>query len=478
MNEERSELGDQQSSSEASNITTSGGSPSISVNMANFQIPPPEIPEPNDGSLATNWRTWVSAWKNYTLATKLDKEDEARQVATLLAVIGKEANKVFRMFTFLSPDEAKKIEPVSRKFEEYCIPRENTIYERFLFFTRDQPESETIDQYLTGLRQIAANCEFESITPDQLLRDRLVTGTRNAKVRENLLKEKKLTLEKAVDIARAAESTAAQIKVMSSESGLFAVKEQGKGQSDGSPVVTESRIKDCRFCGWSHERRNCPAFGQICAYYKKKNHFVAKCPVKTNVSAVQECFYSSVAGVSGGDREMVTLTVFKDAKSATGYEIAFLMDTGAQCNLVPVDVYKQVSGDQHLNFLYSRGKSPLILANGEEHLIEGKATLFASRKGQKRQIEVNVVRGGGYEPILSKQTMLDMNLIQILDSDHLSVVKIDSDPLLDEYADVFEGLGQYEITVDETIKPVVHPPPPPDVYPLLLLSESRENWRK
>lgn len=42
----------------------------------------------------------------------------------------------------------------------------------------------------------------------------------NAKVRENLLKEKKLTLEKAVHIARAAESTAAQMKVMSSESSI------------------------------------------------------------------------------------------------------------------------------------------------------------------------------------------------------------------------------------------------------------------
>ena len=42
------------------------------------------------------------------------------------------------------------------------------------------------------------------------------------------------------------------------------------------------------------------------------------------------------------------------------------------------------------------------------------------------------------------------------------MVKIDSDLLLDEYADVFEGLGKlaglYKITVDETIKPVVHPP--------------------
>ena len=65
----------------------------------------------------------------------------------------------------------------------------------------------------------------------------------------------------------------------------------------------------------------------MCIYCKKKNHFVAKCPVKTKVSAAKERFHLSVAGVSGGDREMVTLTVFKDAKSATGYEIAFLMDT-------------------------------------------------------------------------------------------------------------------------------------------------------
>ena len=69
-----------------------------------------------------------------------------------------------------------------------------------------------------------------------------------------------------------------------------------------------------------------------------------------------------------------------------------------------------------------------------------------------------MVKGSGYEPILSKKMMLDMNLIQILDSHHLGVVKIDSDPFLNEYADLFEELGkpagQYKITVDETIKPV------------------------
>ena len=91
------------------------------------------------------------------------------------------------------------------------------------------------------------------------------------------------------------------MKVMSSESGVFAVKEQEKGQSEGVPVVAEGRIKDCRFCSRSHERRNCPAFGQTCAYCKKKNHFVTKCPAKSKVSAVKERFYLSVTGVHTGD---------------------------------------------------------------------------------------------------------------------------------------------------------------------------------
>ena len=265
--------------SESSGEQLSSTSPASSLTtMANFQILPPDILEPNDGSTASNWRTWVSAWNTYRFATKLDKEEEARQVATHLAVIGKEASKVFRTFTWASPDDAKNITAVVSKFEEYCIPRENTFYERFRFFKRGQWESETADQYLAELRQIAANCGFESITPDQLLRDRLVTGTKTAKVRESLLKEKKLTLEKAIDIARAAESRAVQIKVMSAESGLSAVKE--KEQSENVPSVSSGWIKDCKFCGRNHERRSCPAFGKICAYCKKRNHFCCQVPSK------------------------------------------------------------------------------------------------------------------------------------------------------------------------------------------------------
>ena len=89
------------STSPASSLTT----------MANFQIPPPDILQLNDGSTASNWRTWVSAWNNYRLAKKLDKEEEARQEATLLAVIGKKVNKVFRTFTWASLDDGEGKSP-------------------------------------------------------------------------------------------------------------------------------------------------------------------------------------------------------------------------------------------------------------------------------------------------------------------------------------------------------------------------------
>ena len=61
--------------------------------------------------------------------------------------------------------------------------------------------------------------------------------------------------------------------------------------------------------------------------------------------------------------------------------------------------------------------------------------------------------------------MLEMNLIRIVDSDRdlrLNVLNTDTEPLLEEYDDVFKGLGkldgQYHIVTDESIRPAVNPP--------------------
>lgn len=132
---------------------------------------------------------------------------------------------MFQTFVWSTKGDDKKIDAILKQFEDYCIPRQNVTYERFRLFTRDQGATETVDHYMMEQRRIASNYDLDSITPEQILRDRLVTGIRIAKVRERLLRDNKLTLEKALDIVRAAESTAVQMKDMNLEAGLHAVRQ-------------------------------------------------------------------------------------------------------------------------------------------------------------------------------------------------------------------------------------------------------------
>ena len=56
----------------------------------------------------------------------------------------------------------------------------------------------------------------------------------------------------------------------------------------------------------------------------------------------------------------MSLTVFKDDKSATGYEIRSLMDTGAECNVLPVDAYKQCKYRVTSIFIFCVPESSLL----------------------------------------------------------------------------------------------------------------------
>ena len=118
---------------------------------------------------------------------------------------------MFSTFTWATAADAKKIAPVLQKFGDYCKPRKNVPFDRYRFNRRAQEPGESYDQYRTALRKIAETCEFGSITPDELLRDRLVFGIRDSRVRERLLRENNLTLARTDEICHAAESMQSQI---------------------------------------------------------------------------------------------------------------------------------------------------------------------------------------------------------------------------------------------------------------------------
>ena len=164
-----------------------------------FALPPPTPLDIHDSNAAEKWKEFEQAWRNYSIAMKLHQEPETVQIATLLTVIGAEARKVFSTFTFAEGNR-DRIQPVLESFAAYCQPLKNVPFERYRFYSRMQEAGESYDHYRTVLRQLADRCEFETITADQILRDKLVFGIQDSKVRERLLREKNLSLQKTDEI--------------------------------------------------------------------------------------------------------------------------------------------------------------------------------------------------------------------------------------------------------------------------------------
>ena len=83
-------------------------------------------------------------------------------------------------------------------------------------FSRNQLEGESIDAYVTDLRNKASRCEFAELE-DGFFRDRIVCGVNNDTVTARFLRESELSLEMCIDICRAAEISSAHLKVLTEE---------------------------------------------------------------------------------------------------------------------------------------------------------------------------------------------------------------------------------------------------------------------
>ena len=111
---------------------------------------------------------------------------------------------------------------------------------------------------------------------EHLIRYRYVCGIRDNSLREKLLQEPKLTLDKCLDSRRAAEATKLQMQAMTNQSNESSDVNALKSSSDKSNA---RMIDDCKFCGKSQERNRekCPVYGRVCKKCKKESHVASKC---------------------------------------------------------------------------------------------------------------------------------------------------------------------------------------------------------
>ena len=89
---------------------------------------------------------------------------------------------------------------IMTKLNEYFVPKQISIYERFVFNCCSQKSGENFDQIFTWHRKLAATCQFGTFK-DETMRDRIVTGLRDHGHRE---------LQIAINICRTNEMATSQ----------------------------------------------------------------------------------------------------------------------------------------------------------------------------------------------------------------------------------------------------------------------------
>ena len=163
------------------------------------------------GNFNKNWTKWKQELEFYILATESEEKPERVKSSIPLTCIGSKGREIYDTFNFENDEDKITLSVIITKFDEYCTPRKNLTYLRHKFFTYRQKEGQSFDDFVTQLKKLASNCEF-SILTESLIRDIIVVGILDNRLRERMLRDTELTLEKAVSMGHSAEETNKHIK--------------------------------------------------------------------------------------------------------------------------------------------------------------------------------------------------------------------------------------------------------------------------
>ena len=453
------------------------------------KIPAPGPLNFNQRNLHEAWRRWKEELILFLQATENDTKPGKVQTSILLTCIGAKGRDIYSTFTF-EPDADKHVlGRVVEKFDTYCQPRKNLTFLRNRFFTCRQTSGQRFDDYVTELRQRSKDCEFGDIC-DSLIRDILIIGITDNRLRERLLREANLTLDKAIQAGQASEETKEQSRVLATESAAIASirnkqKNAGKKSKSNDQKDRQTQINSCKFCGGSHLRGQCPAYNKRCTKCNKKGHYSSCCFAKKSVRQVDaDSADSSDSDSTPDDSEFFIGSINahdpkQEMKSSepispnfsinsvntrknpsrwsadldiNGTTESFKVDSGAEANVLPDGVYKT---------LYKRPKlkpTSVTLTNydGTAIPVLGKCVANVTFRNTVTPL-LFIVADTESQPIIGADASEKLQLIK-------RIFHIDSNlpAFLEKYSDCFGDLGTlkntHHITVDPSVPPVVNPP--------------------
>ena len=291
------------------------------------------------------WPRWIQRFERFRQASGLCDKSQESQVNTLIYAMRDEADDILGSLD-LTDVQKLVYDTVQEAFQNHFIKKRNPIFECARLNQRKQ-EGESVDSFITALCGLAKHCDYGALH-DQMIRDRLVVGLRDAALSEKLQMDADLSLQTAISTARQRESVRKQQSVVRGDNQLNvdavrakipyqgkSGKKKGPSQFSNPPPKVEAAQKICTGCerAPSHGRDRCPA--REATYHKcqKKRHFQSQCWTK-GVHAVQvddDIFIATIHDEkhSGDNPWEATISV-------NGLSVTFKIDTGADVSVTYV----------------------------------------------------------------------------------------------------------------------------------------------
>ena len=393
------------------------------------------------------------------------------QVSTLVYSMGAQAEDVLACLT-LTEKQRTKYADVKAGLDGYFVKKRNVIFERAKFNQRRQTRDEPVETFITALYSLAEHCEFGTLR-EELIRDRLVVGLRDAKLSEALQMDSDLTLSTAITNSRQSEAVKEQQTVVRNELPLESqksteleaaqirrVKRSLTGQRKSKPAHFQaSRVSKkqtstpgstCQRCGAepTHGRERCPAINAKCHKCGKLGHYARVCKTK-KVSTV---FEDQGSGEFGDLFSLSNESMSKQCKAwmvqvtLDGVPVVFKIDSGADVTVIPESMFGNITTKLQPTGARLRGPGDNVLR------VRGKFTARLQYRQRSSQQEVYVVRDVE-RALLGWPAIESLQLLKRIDS----AARQPSRSVQEEFPQLFQGLGklegEYEIKLKENATP-------------------------
>lgn len=328
--------------------------------------------------------------------------------------------------------------------DKFYLPEVNEILEAGKFHKRQQEHGESLQDFVAAINSLSAKCNFSDLK--RQLRDRLVLGVKDDRLRRDLLKTKEKSKDLTYEVAL---QMCLNYQVLYPDMYTTAMASESKQvPSDSTSVepmdIGNIKSNECRRCSRVHrEGERCQFTKAKCYFCKRFGHIAAACQKKRSRLHQVQDLSDECTNTTGPDK-MMGIFAFGGSSPAPitaevtieGVSVVMEIDSGASRTIMAEETFMKLwKTPPPLH----KTNVKLVTWTKEPLQVKGLTNVCVKLGNKEAQCELIVVSGHG-------PNLLGRNWFQPLQLEVIGLCWSDDDvkPYKQEFAEIFqENLGQY-----------------------------------